>query len=78
MMNRPERFVEDGGRRLRKSPEFRAACDEIVRTVRQENTAELEQAGLIGRLMVRARMHHQVRARIKQLAPKDAHYLSDG
>ena len=78
MMDRPERFVEYGGRRLRKSQEFRAACDQIVRTVRQENTAEFEQAGLIGRLMLRARMHRQVRARIKQLAPKDAHYFSDG
>ena len=78
MMNRPERFVEDGGRRLRKSPEFRAACDEIVRTVRQENAVELERTGPMGRLMLRARMHRQIRARIKHLAPKDAHYLSDG
>ena len=77
-MNRAERFVEDGGRRLRKSPEFRAACDEIVQTVRQENAVELERTGPVGRLMLRARMHHQIRARIKQLAPKDAHYLSDG
>ena len=77
-MNRPERFVEDGGRRLRKSPEFRAACDEIVRTVRQENAVELERTGPMGRLMLRARMHRQIRARIKHLAPKDAHYLSDG
>ena len=77
-MNRAERFVEDGGRRLRKSPEFRAACDEIVRTVRQENAVELERTGPMGRLMLRARMHRQIRARIKHLAPKDAHYLSDG
>ena len=78
MMNRPERFVEYGGRRLRKSPEFRAACDEIVRTVWQENAVEFEKVGLMGRFMLRARMHRQIRARIKHLAPKDAHYLSDG
>ena len=77
-MKESERFVADGEKRLRKSPEFRAACDEIVQTVRQENADELERAGLMGRLMLRARMHRQIQARIKRLAPKDAHYLSDG
>jgi hypothetical protein len=77
-MNKSERFVEDGGRRLRKSPEFRVACDEIVQTVQRENEGELERAGLMGRLMLRARMHRQIRARIGRLAPKDAHYFSDG
>jgi len=77
-MNKPERFVADGERRLRRSAEFRAACDEIVQAIRQENKAELERAGLIGRLMLRARMRRQVRARIKRLAPPDANYLSDG
>jgi hypothetical protein len=77
-MNSPERFVADGEKRLRKSPEFRAACDEIARTVRQENAVELEKAGLMGRLMLRARMRSQIRARIKQLAPNDAHYFSNG
>jgi hypothetical protein len=77
-MNRSERFVADGQKRLRKSSEFRTACGEIVQTIRQENADELERAGLMGRPMLRARMHRQIQARIKRLAPKDAHYLSDG
>jgi hypothetical protein len=32
----------------------------------------------MGRFVLRARMRRQVRARIKRLAPPDAHYLSDG
>jgi hypothetical protein len=73
----PERIVADGERRLRRSAEFRAACDEIVRTVQQENAFELERVGPARRLLLRTRMRRQVRARIEQLAPKDALYLSD-
>ena len=75
-MNRSERFVADGGNRIRQTPEFKAACLDITQSVRQEYTAEMDRASPLCRLMLRARMKREIRTRIEQMAPKDAHFLS--
>ena len=75
-MTRNERFVADGEGRLRKTREFGAASRQIARDVRAEYDAEMNRAGPFRRLRLRARMKREIRSRIEQLAPKDAHYLS--
>ncbi len=77
-MKDAERFVADGEGRLRKTHEFRAASRAIAREVRDEFAVRFENAGPIRRLWLRAEMKREIRSRIEQLAPSDAHYLSDG
>lgn len=75
-MKHVERFVAGGEERLRTTPEFRAASRAIARDVRDEFAAELERAGALRRLLLSVRMRREIRSRVEQLAPKDAHYLS--
>ena len=71
-----ERFVADGDGRLRRTREYRAACRAIARDVREEHSAELKRAGPMRQLCVRARIKREIRSRIENLAPKDAHYFA--
>ena len=75
-MKHVERFVADGDGRLRRTREYRAARRAIARDVREEHSEELKRAGPIRRLWVRTRIKREIRSRIENLAPKDAHYFA--
>ena len=65
----PTRFVEDGHLRAR------SASEPLIRAqVVAEYSEQFDAAGLWGRFWLRREIRREVRIRLSQVAPPDAHY----
>jgi len=62
-------IVEDGGSRLRSSPEFQARLRALRETVRARHAAELAEAGFFRRLMLRWQIAAEYRRERRKIEP---------
>ena len=67
-------IVSDGAERLRRSPEFQARLRELRQTIQARHAAELSQAGLFRRLVLRWQIAVEFRRERRTLVPS-AHSL---
>jgi hypothetical protein len=67
-------IVSDGAQRLQSSPEFQARLRELRQTIQARHAAELSQAGVFRRLVLRWQIAVEFRRERRKLVPS-AHSL---
>ena len=63
------RFVADGESRSRRSPEFQARLRALRDTIRARHAAELAEAGVFRRLVLRCRIAAEFRRERRKIEP---------
>ena len=78
-MKKTHQIVADGKAELERSAEFEKRRRKVVEEVRASYVERLAAAGVLRRLLLRARMRMEIRRRLDRLAPSAGCYIdADG
>ncbi len=68
-MNKKIKIVEDGQKRA-----YDGSVDQVQAEVEAKYAEELKKAGVWKRILVRRRIEHEIRERMRKIAPRDGLY----
>lgn len=70
------RFIYTGEQQLRRSPEFKAALQELRESIQERHAAEFAEAGFIRRLVLRWRITAEFRRERRMIEPSSGSLYS--